>query len=222
MKRAGPTFYSIRSMQLTVYTTFLAFLLASPAILGQSQDSIPPIQHTVTLDGEVLYYRVENGDTLLLADLADVSVTSFRNFDSDTDYRRYLKYRRYASSVYPYAVEAVKLFKEVRDETEGLKKRKRKRHVRHLQKDLKEDFTDPLKDLSRTQGKILVKMIERKLDLPMYDLLKGLRGGLTAGKWQTVGKLYGYDLKEGYLPGEDPILDAVLQDFEINIDVEER
>jgi hypothetical protein len=59
-------------------------------------------------------------------------------------------------------------------------------------------------------------MIERKLDTPVYDLLKGLRGGFVAGKWQSVGKLYGYDLKEGYIPGEDPILDAVLQDFEIN------
>jgi len=161
----------------------------------------------VRIDGKVLISKVENGDTLLMADLDTVSVTSFQSFTSDTEYRRYLKYRRYASSVYQYAVEAVKIFQEVERDTDGLKNRKRKKHIRKLQQDLKEQFTDPLKDLSRTQGKILIEMIERKLDVPMYDLLKGLRGGFVAGKWQTVGKLYGYDLKDGYIPGEDPILD---------------
>jgi hypothetical protein len=209
-------------MRREILTSAAALTLVVSGIWSQANDTIPLVHQTITIDGEVLYFRVENGDTLLLADLADVSVTSFRSFESDADYRRYLKYRRYASSVYPYALEAVKLFKEVKEDTDGLKKRKRKRHVRHVQQDLKEDFTDPLKDLSRTQGKILVKMIERKLDTPMYDLLRNLRGGFTAGKWQSLGKLYGYDLKEGYIYGQDAILDAVLQDFEIKIDVEDR
>ncbi len=75
-----------------------------------------------------------------------------------------------------------------------------------------------MKSLSRTQGKILVKMIEYELETPLYDLLKGVRNGMTASKWQMVGKLFGYDLKTGYIPGEDPILDAVLQDFDISYD----
>ncbi len=76
---------------------------------------------------------------------------------------------------------------------------------------------DHLKDLSRTQGKVLVKMIERKLNTPMHTVLRDVRGSFTATKWQTIGKLYGYDLKEGYQPGKDPILDLVLRDFEINV-----
>ena len=203
--------------------TFAAWILWTlmPAQAnGQVVDSIPADSMQVKIDGEVLFYKIVGEDTLLMADLDDVSVTSLRSFNSDAEYRRYLKYRRYASSVYPYAVEAIRIFREVADETEGLKKGKRKKHIKHLQQDLKDEFTDPLKDLSRTQGKILVKMIERKLDTPMYDLLKSLRGGFQAGKWQSVGKLYGYDLKAGYLVGEDPILDAVLQDFEIQIDVD--
>ena len=187
-------------------------------VSAQVADSLPVDSMRVKIDGEVLYYKIVGEDTVLMADLEDVSITSLRTFDSDAEYRRYLKYRRYASSVYPYAVEAIRIFREVREETEGLKKGKQKKHVKHLQKELKDEFTDPLKDLSRTQGKILVKMIERKLDTPMYDLLKSLRGGFQAGKWQSVGKLYGYDLKEGYIVGQDPILDAVLQDFEIQID----
>ena len=87
-----------------------------------------------------------------------------------------------------------------------------------IQKDIKEEFTDPLKDLSRTQGKVLVKMIERHLDTPMYNVLRDVRGSFTATKWQTIGRLYGYDLKEGYTPGKDRILDMILNDFELNVE----
>lgn len=199
--------------------TILAFALSISALPAQIPDTLPNGEKRIRIDGEIVRSIVEDGDTLLLADLRDVSVTSFRTFASDAEYRRYLKYRRYATTVYPYAVEAIRIFKQVQEDTEDMKKGKRKKHARDLQKELKDEFTDPLKGLSRTQGKILIEMIERKLDTPMYELLKGLRGSLMAGKWQSVGKLYGYDLKEGYIPGQDPILDVVLQDFEITYEV---
>ena len=176
--------------------------------------------HQRIIDGEIVTAKIENGDTLIVANLSEASVTSFRTFNSDTEYRRYMKYRRYALQVYPYAVESIRLFREVEKETLDMKKGKRKRYIKTIQKDVREEFTDPLKNLSRTQGKILIKMIERELDTPMYFLLKDLRSGWQASKWQTVGKMYGYDLKEGYVPGEDPILDAVLQDFDISHDID--
>ncbi|MDX1477648.1 MAG: DUF4294 domain-containing protein [Saprospiraceae bacterium] len=174
----------------------------------------------IKIDGEIVTARVEDGDTLILAHLDSVSVTTLRSFTSDTQYRRYLKYRRYANQVYPYAVQCIKIFREVERDTKDLKKRQRKKHIRQLQKDLKTEFMDPLKGLSRTQGKILIKMIEHELDATMFDLLKSLRGGLTAAKWQSFGKMYGYDLKQGYLPGEDLILDAVIRDFDISYTVD--
>jgi hypothetical protein len=207
-------------MTIRTHLFFLLQFVFIVAGLTQTRDSLPGDGKRVRIDGEILTTKIEGGDTVLLAELDDISVTTFREFASDAEYRRYLKYRRYALSVYPYAVEAVRIFNEVERDTEDLKKGKRKKHIRNLQQELKDEFTDPLKDLSRTQGKILVEMIERKLDTSMYDLLKGLKGGFSAGKWQSVGKLYGYDLKEGYVVGQDTILDAVLQDFEIVYEVQ--
>jgi hypothetical protein len=169
----------------------------------------------ITIDGEIVTARVENGDTLILAELTEVSITTMKDFSSNADYYRYQKYRRYASVVYPYAVRSIQLFREVQDETEGLKKRKARKHIRQLNRDVKEEFTDPLKDLNRTQGLILIKMIENAIDTPLYEVLKELRGGFNAMKWQTVGKLYGYDLREGYIKGEDRILDIVLEDYDL-------
>lgn len=168
-----------------------------------------------TINGELVTMMLDkNGDTLFVADdLMTVSLTSPRKFKSVDEYNRYRKYLRYAAIVYPYAKEAIAVFRQLNVETEEMRKGKRKRYAKKLQKDLDDKFEEPLKNLTKTQGKILVKMVERELDTPLYDLIKTYRGGMTAGYWNTMSKFWGYDLKHGYMEGEDPILDAVLEDF---------
>jgi len=162
--------------------------------------------------------RISGTDTIFVATIPEVVVKAPRVFSNDEEYRQYMRYRRYATQVLPYAIESIKLYRKYEQETADMKKGQARKYAKELQKDVKDDFTDPLKDLTRTQGKILVKMIERHLNTPMYDVLRDVRGGFTATKWQTVGKLYGYDLKERYSPGEDKILDMILNDFEITIE----
>ena len=175
----------------------------------------------VTIDGqELTVFVTEEGDTLFIAnELSDVSVSSPREFESDEDYKLYRKYRYYAPKVYPYAVEAIRIFRETEHVTATMKPRKQKKHYRRLQKELKKEFEEPLRKLSKTQGYILVKMIERETDRPMHDLIKELRGGLTATYWSTMGKMFGHELKNGYIEGENPILDIVLQDYDISHEV---
>lgn len=173
-------------------------------------------QGTVQINGKYYPYTIDDcGDTLILATFSDIPITSLKIFNSKEDRRRYDKYREYAAKVYPYAVEAIRVFRKMEEETADLKKGKRKKYIRQLKKDLKDEFSDPMKKLTKTQGKILIKMIERELDTPLYDLLKDLRGGLNASYWNFIGSLYGHKLKEGYLEGEDPIMDAVLNDMNL-------
>lgn len=172
----------------------------------------------VAQDGRVMRVRIEGGDTIVVATMPEVVIKAPPSFAHDEEYRQYMRYRRYAMDVLPYAIESIRLYRQYEEETKGLKRSKARKYAKTIQKEVKEEFTDPLKNLSRTQGKILVKMVERHLHTPMYDVLRDVRGGFTATKWQTVGKLYGYDLKEGYTPGRDRILDMILNDFEITID----
>lgn len=168
-----------------------------------------------TINGSLVTMMLDkNGDTLYVADdLMTVSLTSPRHFKSAEEYSRYRLYLRYAAVVYPYAKEAIAVFNQLNQETEEMRKGKRKRYAKKLQKDLNDKFEMPLKNLTKTQGKILVKMVERELEVPLYDLIRTYRGGLTAGYWNTMSKFWGYDLKRGYMQGDDPILDAVLEDF---------
>ena len=206
--------------KLSFLFLFLAYL---PAVSAQdkapTQDKEP--LDKLKIDGEIVEVLYTEDDTLLLADLGDVYVSSLRNFDSVDEYLRYMKYRRYATKVYPYAVEAIKIFREVEHVTETMKPKKRKKHIKRLHKQLKKEFNDPLKNLSKTQGKILIKMIEKELDKPFYTLIKSLRGGFSATYWSTISRPFGYRLKDGYQKGEDKILDAVLNDLDISHKIEE-
>jgi hypothetical protein len=169
-------------------------------------------------DGRIMTIKISGTDTVVIATIPEVIIKAPPVFSDDEEYRQYMRYRRYAMTVLPYAIESIRLYRKYEAETEGLKRGKAKKYAKTLHKDIKGDFTDPLKDLSRTQGKVLIKMIERHLNTSTYDVLKDVRGGFTATKWQTIGRFYGYDLKEGYTPGEDRIMDMILNDFEITIE----
>jgi hypothetical protein len=196
------------------------FIFFFVAMAGQAQTNLGK----TTINGQLVTMMLdENGDTLLIADdLMTVSLTSPRKFKSRKDYARYRYYLKCAAIVYPYAKEAIAVFRQLKVETEEMRRGKRKRYAKKLQKQLDDKFEEPLKNLTKIQGKILVKMVEKELDTPLYTLIKTYRGGLTAGYWNTLSKFWGYDLKRGYMEGDDPILDAVLQDFPLTLPEEER
>ena len=169
------------------------------------------------VNGKYYPYVIDDcGDTLIVAQLNDVSVSQPLAFDNEDDAKQYRRYKIYARRAYPYAVDAVRLYRETEYMTQNMKKRERKRYNKRLQKELEEKFEAPLKKMSKTQGKVLMAMIERELDLPTYDLIKELRGGLTARYWATLGGLYGHKLKDQYEEGDDRILDIVLRDFDVS------
>ena len=173
---------------------------------------------SVRIRGQIFSAMVQDGDTLILARLDDVSLTSLRDFNSRDEYLRYLKYKRYAAVVYPYAKDAIGILKKVEERTQDMKRSKRKKYIKHTYKQLENNFKKQLKKLSKTQGKILVKMIEKEMDDSFYNIIREKRGRFTAAYWHQFGKLFNYNLKEGYREGDDLIMDAVLKDFDISFD----
>lgn len=205
------------------------FMMLTPIILkAQSQpidrilpkeDSLPTTR--LSVDGR--FYEAiitKEGDTLILADLDDISVTSFRTFDNDEDYQKYMRFRRYAATVFPYAKEAIRIFREFEYAKQYMSKRDQKKKIKELEEQLTKEFEEPLTRLTKLQGKIMIKMIEKELDTSMYDLIKGFKGSFKAFYWNGFSKLYSYDLKEGYNEGDYYILDAVLEDFELTYRIE--
>jgi len=168
--------------------SFLVFLFFS--ILYSVNAQHQQVDTVIFAGKKMLRVITERGDTAYLDQLDEVSVSSKKQFGSKDEYDRYMRYRRYAAIVYPYALEA---------------------------RELEEQFEEPLKKLTRTQGLILTKMIEKELNEPFYDVIKEIKGTWSAFYYNTSGRFYGYHLRDGYKRGEDYILDMVLDDYRLNI-----
>lgn len=171
---------------------------------------------TTMIDGQIIKVLIIDGDTLPVIDLQDMQITRKKNFANRDERKRYHQWRKYAAKVYPYAAEAIRLYREMEEETADLKKGKRKKYGRNKEKELRPQYQDEIKKLTKTQGFILIKMVERELDMPFYDVIRTIEGNWKAMGWQTMGKLYGYNLKTGYDPENDPLLEAILNDLNIS------
>jgi hypothetical protein len=182
---------------------------AAPLLPAQS-----PVRTDSLPRGAWARLEVDNGDSVFVMSLRPVRVGARRNFKNFDEQRQYYLYVRAAKRVYPYALQALNLYGTIAEETADMNKRKRKRFIRHEHRELRDDFKERMKELTRTEGKVLIKMIEWQLEKPFYDVIRDTRGGMTAAYWHNLGKVWGYDLKQGYRPGADPLLDDVFLDYD--------
>ncbi len=167
-------------------------------------------------NSELLELQVVNGDTIPVMVLPDFYVTE-RKFKNSREKYFFNKMRKNVNKVYPYAMRATEIMREIEKETALIqKKRKEKKYLKHLEKDLKEQFEDKLKNLTRTQGRVLIKIIERETGKDMNSIIKQYKSGLSAFTWTQLGKFYGYDLKEGYNPESEDI--RYLEDILVEIE----
>ncbi len=143
-------------------------------------------------------YIIENNDTILLTDIPSIEVLSFR------DNKEKIKYRilkRKVLKVYPYAIYTKNKLAEIEQDLKGISKnRKIKKYTKEVSKFLKEELGEKMRNLTRTEGNILVKLIYRETKVSTYKLLKQYRGSFNAMFWQTMAKIYDNDLKQEYSP----------------------
>jgi hypothetical protein len=148
--------------------------------------------------------RIVDGDTIALIDLK--AFMAFPPFE--TSARKVVRYDRMVyniKKVYPYAkLAAEKLagFDKVLDTIRGDKERKA--YIKKAEKELEDQFGPEIRDLTYSQGKILIKLIYRQTGTSSFEIVKELRGKFTAFVWQTLASIFGYDLKTVYDPVHDP------------------
>ena len=93
--------------------------------------------------------------------------------------------------------------------------KEKKKFIKEQEKIMKEQFEKDLKNLTYTQGKILIKLIDRETGHTSYTLVKELRGSLQAFFWQGIAKIFSANLKSEYDPdGADKMIEKVVQSIE--------
>ena len=134
----------------------------------------------------------------------------FRTIDELKDY---LILRRRVIKVYPYAKLASDRLMILNKRLKVLKSRRiKKKYLRRLEKFLYEEFEQELKKLSRSQGRILIKLVHRQTGITIFELIKELRTGFKAFFYQTTASLFKLSLREKYNP-EDILEDYLIEDI---------
>jgi hypothetical protein len=124
-----------------------------------------------------------------------------------------LRYNVYV--VYPYAVAAAFILKDVDSVLNSLySKEAKKQFKRNKENELNRKFKEELKNLSIEQGQVLVKLIARETGKPCYEIVKEMKGGLNAAIWQTVAVLFNNNLRNHYdAEGEDAATEEIVQEI---------
>lgn len=160
---------------------------------------------------------VRDGDTVIHVNLKEIWVMPPKKFPNRREERRYYSYVNKVKKVYPYAQLAGEKLREYEPLYFSLETdRERRLLMKNLEEQLLEEYKDDLKKLTISEGRILIKLIDRETRRTSYNLIKDFRGGFSAFFWQGIARLFGSDLKTEYDPdGEDRILEEIIMLIEV-------
>ncbi len=180
------------------------FLLSSVSLFSQNKEPL------------VLGARVLNGDTLPYINLKEVRIYSLKVPKTRRGRKRLTKLIRNVKKVYPYAkLAGIKLRQYDKLLQEAKNDRERKKLMKQVEKEINEEYGPELRKLTFSQGKVLIKLIDRETGETSYNLVQELRGNFTAFFYQAFARLWGYNLKARYDPeGEDRQIEVIVRMIE--------
>ena len=173
-------------------------------------------ERLIEKDSTYIYgdYIIFEGDTIVI-ELDEVLLLNRIKFKTTYDRKYYYWFRIKVKNAYPYAKLGAERLNTLDERLENIKsKRKRKKYTRQIQKYMENEFTDQLKKLTRTEGRILIKLIHRQTGKTSFSLVKELRSGWKAFWYHKTARLFKLSLKAEYNPAEideDFLIEDILQ-----------
>lgn len=180
---------------------------------GQSDTTI-----AVDTGRTYLIQNVErNGEILPEIEIKEVTVVPRPTREaSRSEYRKYERMIYNIKKVYPYALIVRRKLDEVNSTMTGMKSDKERReYIKKFEKDIFKEFQGDISRLTITQGKILIKLIDRETQNTSFDLIREYRGKFTAAFWQGIARIFGTNLKDEYDPyGNDALMEIIIGEIE--------
>ena len=158
-----------------------------------------------------VYWQVDSrGDSTMCVHLSEVRV-----FKRGRDLKSYQRMVRAVKKVYPLAQEAALRMENLDEELARMgKKKDRKAYTEAIEEALKEEITPMLWKMTRYEGKILLKLIDRETNHTAFNIIKEFRSGVTATFYQVLAQMFGNNLKLHYDPdGEDEMLEYIVRQY---------
>lgn len=156
----------------------------------------------INVEGEMMPWIVLN----------EILVKDYRRFKSKEDYDKFRRLRYNVIKVLPYARFAGQRYRQLeRDLATTDNKKKQKALVKSCDKEIKEMFNKEVKNLTISQGEILIKLVDRETGNSSYDLVRDLKGGMSAFLMQSVARVFGHNLKNKYDVDQERDIESIIR-----------
>jgi hypothetical protein len=171
------------------------------SLLASSQDQ----------DSMLVYGIVKDGDTIPFIALKEVKIYSWRLL-SEREERKLTRLMKNVKIVYPYArLAGIKLIEYEDTLAQAPDDKARRKIMKKVEEQLDAEYGKELRDLTVSQGKILLKLIDRETGETSYELVSELRGEFRAVFYQAFARIFGMNMKIGYDPdGEDRDIEYIV------------
>ena len=195
--------------------TAILFILITLRVSGQI-DSQRVRNDTIPERVYLLQTVERDGVSLPEIQIKEVTVAGTKSTSRKSVIRRYDRLIYNLKRVYPYSIIVRSKLEEVNEDLSGIPVEKdRRKYIKEFEKNIFKEYEDDVRKLTITQGRLLLKLIDRETQNTSYDLIKQYRGGLSAAFWQSIARIFGTNLKEEYDPyGTDFMIELLLQDIE--------
>ncbi len=163
-------------------------------------------------DIHILKAEIIDGDTVFLYNLPELNVYPGYKYRNRWEFWKYQRLIRNVKAAYPYSKIASERLKELDQQLVNIEsERKRKQLVKETEKQIRDEFEDRVKHLTITQGRILIKLIDRETGNTTYKVLQDIKGNFSAVFWQTIARVFGSNLKSEYDPdGDDKMIEHII------------
>ena len=201
--------FAIQKNTIVKTAIFTFFYLASIFSFSQTNKNditVPPQQ------GFRCRAEIVDGDTIPVVDLYTVDIITDFVYKSPRQYELWTRTKYNVKIVYPYAILAAAKLKEYDKILVKITDPKlKKTYLKLCEKDLRNEFEDELKTLTVSQGKVLMKLIDRETGKTTYEIVKQMRGNFQACFWQALASLFGNSMKVTYSPEEDMMIERAVK-----------
>ena len=166
---------------------------------------------SVNMENVVLAY-IEDGDTIPQLVLPTIYVFPALKFESSKQEKFYWKTVRDVKRTLPYAKAIGATLQRINAELEKIPDEKdRKAYMKSMEEELIGQYESDMRKMTLSQGKMLIRLVDRECNQTSYELIKQYRGGVRAFFWQGFAKLFGADLKTTYdKDDKDKIVERVI------------
>ena len=190
-----------------------AFLIAALSLAGTPQVSAQELGDPTFVPMVKVGKTLVDGDSIQYMEMSNVYVYPEPTFKNKRQQQAYLRLVKNVKKTLPLAKEVRQMLIETAEYLETLPTKKEKNdHMKRVEAAIVAEYKPKMKKLTFSQGKLLIKLVDRECNSTSYGLIQAILGPVKAGFYQAFAWLYGASLKKQYDPkGKDRLTERVVR-----------